>query len=100
MAKRMQELEGDNKNVAQSRPTTMNLAVSVSTSSSAVNSPIASESPVILKASSRQIGQLQGNLTQEIPITTQRRFLKDGEKMLYWTDVQGNLSRQKNTKNT
>ena len=34
----------------------MNLAVTVSTSSSPVNSPIASKSPGIFKASSRQIG--------------------------------------------
>ena len=38
------------------RPTAMNLAISVSTSSSSVNSPIASRSPGVLKASSRQIG--------------------------------------------
>ena len=35
-AKRMQEQEGDNTIVAKSKPTTMNLAVSVSTSSSTV----------------------------------------------------------------
>ena len=41
MAKRMQEQNGDNRIVATSKPTTMNLAVSVSTSSSTVHSPIA-----------------------------------------------------------
>ena len=47
--------------VAKSRPTVTNLAVSVSTSSSSVNSPIASRSPGVLKAPSRQIG-LSGRL--------------------------------------
>ena len=42
--------------MAKSKPTAMNLAVTVSTSSSSVNSPIASKSTEILKASSRQIG--------------------------------------------
>ena len=55
MAKRMQEQkEGDNRIiVAKSKPTTMNLAFSVSTCSSTVNSPIASKSPGILKAPCR-----------------------------------------------
>ena len=99
IAKRMQEQKGDNRIVAKSKPT-MNLAVSVSTSSSTVNSPIASKSPGILKALCRTDGQVQGNLTQEIPITTQRRVLKDCKTVLYWTEVQGNLSRQKKTRNT
>ena len=50
MAKRMQEQEGDNRIVAKSKPTTMNLAVSVSTSSSTVNSPIVSKTLGVLKA--------------------------------------------------
>ena len=45
-----------NRIVAKSRPTAMNLISSVATSSSSVNSRIASRSPVILKASSRQVG--------------------------------------------
>ena len=56
LPKRMQEQKEDNRIVAKSRPTAMNLAVSVSTSSLSVNSPTASRSPEILKASSRQIG--------------------------------------------
>ena len=39
------------------------------------------------------------HLTQEIAITTQRRVLKDYKKMHFWTWVQGNLSRQKKTRN-
>ena len=50
MAKRMQEQEDEDGIVAKSKLTTMNLAVSVSTSSSTVNSPIASKSQRILKA--------------------------------------------------
>ena len=36
-----------------------------------------------------QIGQVQGNSTQEISITTQRLVLKDGTKMLCWTAALG-----------
>ena len=53
MAKRMQEQEGDNRIVAMSKPAAMNLAVSVSASSSTVHSPIASKSHGILKAPCR-----------------------------------------------
>ena len=67
--------------MAKSKPTTMNLAFSVSTSSSTVNSPTASKSLVILKAPCRTDWfQVQGNLTQEITITTQRRVLKNGKE--------------------
>ena len=55
MAKRMQEQKQDNRIVAKSKPTAMNLAVTVSTSSSSVNSPIASKRPGVFKASGRQI---------------------------------------------
>ena len=44
MAKRMQEQEGEDMIVAKSKPTTMFLVFTVSTSSSTVNSPIASKS--------------------------------------------------------
>ena len=78
----MQEQEeGENRFVAKSKPTTMNLAFSVSTSSSTLNSPTASKRKVILKAPCRTDWfQVQGNLTEEITITTQRRVLKDGKK--------------------
>ena len=56
MAKRMQEPKEENRIVANSRPTAMNLTSSVPTRSSSVHSPIASRSPVILKPSSRQVG--------------------------------------------
>ena len=56
MAKRMREQKENNRIVAKSKPTAVNLAVTVSTSSSPVNRPIVSKNPRILKASSRQIG--------------------------------------------
>ena len=60
-AKRMQEQSEENRIVAKSKPTAMNLTSSVATNSSSVNSPIASRSRVVLKASSRQVG-LSGRL--------------------------------------
>ena len=61
MAKRMQEQSEENRIVAKKRPMVMNLTSSVATSSSSVDSPIASKSPGILKAPSRQVG-LPGRL--------------------------------------
>ena len=55
MAKRMHEQSEEKRTVSKSRPTAMNLTSSVATSSSSVNSPIASRRPRILKASSRQV---------------------------------------------
>ena len=78
-AKRMQEQEEDNRIVAKSNPT-MNLAVSVSTSSSTVQNTIASKSPRIVE----KIGEVQGTLKQNNTIETQRRVLKDGKKMQFW----------------
>ena len=51
MAKRMQEQKEEHRSVAKSKPTVMNLASNVSTSSSSVNIPIVSKRPGILKAS-------------------------------------------------
>ena len=61
MAKRMQEQSAENRIVAESRPMVMNLTISFFTSSSSVDSPIASRSPGVLKASSREVG-LSGRL--------------------------------------
>ena len=55
MAKRMQEVKGEERIVAKSKPT-LNLVSHAATSSSSVNSPIASRCPGILKAPSRHIG--------------------------------------------
>ena len=49
MAKRMQEEKGEERIVAKSRPT-LNLAVTVSTSSLSVQNPVASISPGTLRA--------------------------------------------------
>ena len=51
MAKRMQEQKEEDRIVATSKPTAMNLTSTVSTSFSSVNHPIASKSPGMLKAS-------------------------------------------------
>ena len=73
MAKRMQQQEEEERIVAKSKPTAMNLTSTVSTGSSSVNHPIASKSLGILKAS--------GNLTrgqEKIQNPTQCRVLKEG----------------------
>ena len=54
MSKRIQEQKEEDRIVAKSRPMVMNLASTVSTSSSSANLPIASRSPGILKASTGQ----------------------------------------------
>ena len=51
MTKRMQEQKEEDRIVAKSKPTAMNLTSIVSTSSSSVNHPIASKIPGILKTS-------------------------------------------------
>ena len=61
MPKRMQEQSEENRIVAKFRPVVMKLTSSVATGSSSVDSPIASRSPGILKASSGQVG-LSGRL--------------------------------------
>ena len=74
---------------------------SLSTSPSTLGSLSASKSSVILKAHLvEQIGQVQVNLTQEIPISTQRRILKDGKRCFTGRRYRGQLSRQKKTRNT
>ena len=51
MARRMQEQKEEDRIVAKSKPTALNLTSTVSTSSSSLDHPIASRSPGILKAS-------------------------------------------------
>ena len=75
MAKRMQGQSEENRIVAKSSPTAINLTSSVPTCSSSVNSPNASKSPGYSKL---QVDRLdyQGGLMQapiKIPIPTQRR---------------------------
>ena len=82
MANRMQEQEGENRIVAKSKPTTMNLAVSVSTSSSTVQNPIASKSPGILKAPCQKDGLSTRKLdakehTNQDAASSSQRWQKD-----------------------
>ena len=56
MAKRMQQQSEENSIVAKSTPMVMNLTSSVATNSSSADSPIASRSLGIIKASCRQVG--------------------------------------------
>ena len=83
MAKRMQEQEREERIVAKSKPTTMNLAVSVSTSSSAVNAP---ESPGILKASCRtdwsSSGKLDARNSNHDAASNSQGWQKDADKIL------------------
>ena len=98
----MQEQKEDNRIVATSKPTALNLAVTVLTSSSSVNNPIASKSLEILKASSRQIGY-----SGKLDVRTKRNSNPDAasssqrwqKRMLHWMSVQGDLSRQIETRN-
>ena len=66
MAKRMQEQEGEDRIVAKSKPT-MNLAFTVSTSSSTVQNPIASKRPGTLKALCRKDWKSTGELVAREP---------------------------------
>ena len=91
MAKTSQSQE-DGRTVPKSRPTMVNLASSFSTSSSTVQSPIASRSPGILKASIRS--DWIGPGTPKDSIKTQRRVLKDSIKMQFWTRAQREFSRR------
>ena len=79
MVKRMQEQKGEERIVAKSEPTTMNLAFADSTSFSTLQKPIASKSPGILKAPC----QNDWTSTGEPEARAQRRVLKDGKKMQF-----------------
>ena len=80
MAKRMQEQkEEEDRIVAKSKPTAMNLTSTVSTSSSPVNHPIASKSPGILKTSTGNLtrGQEEINSKPDAASNSQGRRVKD-----------------------
>ena len=62
MSEMMQEQEGEDRIVAKSKPTTMNQAFIVSTSSSSVQNPVASKSLEILKAPCRTDWSSSGKL--------------------------------------
>ena len=85
MAKRMQEQEAENRIVAKSKPTTMNLAFTLSRQ-------VLRLCRIRLRRIAReyskhpveQMGQVQGNLTQKNTIKTHRRVLKECKKMQFW----------------
>ena len=83
----MQEQSEENRVVAKSRPTAMDLTSSVAASSSSVNSPTASKLQV--ECLDYKGGLMQAHI--KIPIPTQRRVLKDGKGMLNCSLAQGNL---------
>ena len=89
MAKRMQEQKEENRIAAKSRLTVTNLTSSVATSSSPVNSPIASRSPGILKASSRQVGLPGRPDASTNQNSNPDAALKDGKEMLNFSSAQG-----------
>ena len=79
MAKRMQEQKEENRIVAKSK-TTMNLVSLSRQVLRLCRVRLRRKAWGYSKHPVEQLGQLQGNLTQEIAITTQRRVLKDGKK--------------------
>ena len=66
MAKRMRQKKGEDKIVGKSMPTTMNLAFTVSTSSSIVQSPTASKSPGILRVPCQNDWKSTGKLVRQM----------------------------------
>ena len=62
MAKRMQEQKDEERIVAKSKPTVMNLSSTVSASSSSAKDPIASKSPGILRVSAKPDARARRNL--------------------------------------
>ena len=79
----MQEEKGEERIVAKSKPT-LNLTSHVVTSSSTVQSPIASKSPGILRALCQSDWRSTGrDLKRENINKTQRRVLKCGKRMQF-----------------
>ena len=98
MAKRMQEQKVEERSVAKSISTAMNLSSHVPASSSSAKGPIASKS--------LGYSELQGNLKagqEEIRHPTQRRFLKGCWKMHslagWWTEQGRKLPKQTKVRN-
>ena len=76
MAKRMQEQKGEERSVAKSKSTAMNLSSHVPTSSSSSKSPIASKSPGIPIAQEKPESRMRGNSESDAASSSQAR-LKD-----------------------
>ena len=91
--KRMQEQSEENRIVAKSGPKARNLTSSVATSSFSVNSPTASRSTGVLKASSRQVG-----LSGRLDVSTYQNSNPDAasspqewQRDANWPPAQGNF---------
>ena len=74
MAKRMQEQKGEEKSVANSKSTSMNLSSHVPTSSSSAKSPIASKSPEILVATGKPESRTRRNSKSDAASSSQVRL--------------------------
>ena len=74
IAKRMQEQKGEERIVAKSKPTAMNLSSIVPTSSSSATSPIASKSPGILTASGKPESRMRINSKSDAASSSQVRL--------------------------
>ena len=73
-AKRMQEQKGEERSVAKSKSTAMNLCSHVPTSSSSAKSPIASKSPEILIATVKLESRMRRNSKSDAASSSQVRL--------------------------
>ena len=89
----MQEQEGEERSVAKSKSTAMNLSSHVPTSSSSAESPIDSISPGALKATVKPESRMRRNSKSDAASSSRAR-LKDAY-LGGWTQPRGNLSLQK-----
>ena len=94
MAKRMQEQKGEERSVAKSKFTAMNLSSHVPTSSSSAKSPIASKGPGKLIAMGKPESRMRRNSKSDAASSSQVR-LQDAHRGGQWTQPRGNLSLQK-----
>ena len=74
MAKRMLEQNGEERKVAKSKSTAMNLSSHVPTSSSSATSPIASKSPGIFTATGKLVSRMRGNSESDAALSSQARL--------------------------
>ena len=74
MAKRMQEQKGEERSVAKSKSTAMNLSSHVPTSSTSAISPIASKGPGILKATGKPESMMRRNSKSDAALSSQVRL--------------------------
>ena len=74
MAKRMQEQMGEQRIVATSKSTAMNLSLHVPTSSSSAMSPIASKSPGIIISTGRHESRMRRNSKSDAASSSQVRL--------------------------